>query len=136
MPKSSIEFAMAAELHEMWRKSYRHPFIASGDIVPPRMKPDGIGGQINIDQPFHMLTPKWQAENLAAAHAALDAVRMFPRDMEAQSAYIHDQWMTRNPLAEWNAAQHVPYDALPESEKEKDRVHARLARRYLDLYSI
>jgi hypothetical protein len=33
--------------------------------------------------------------------------------------------MERNPKADYNAAQHVPYDELPEDEKEKDRVHAR-----------
>jgi hypothetical protein len=33
--------------------------------------------------------------------------------------------MKRNPKADYNAAQHVAYDQLPEVEKEKDRVHVR-----------
>jgi len=33
--------------------------------------------------------------------------------------------MKRNPKTKDNAHQHVPYNELPEDEKEKDRVHVR-----------
>jgi hypothetical protein len=49
----------------------------------------------------------------------------FPNDIEKAAEYIHIEWMKRNPKADYNAAQHVPYDELPEDEKEKDRVHVR-----------
>jgi hypothetical protein len=58
---------------------------------------------------------------LAAEHA----VKKFPGDIEKAAEYIHIEWMKRNPKADYNAAQHVSYDQLPEDEKEKDRVHAR-----------
>ena len=48
--------------------------------------------------------------------------------IEAASCRIHDEWMKRNPKADWNAALHVPYEDLPEEEKEKDRVHVHLVR--------
>ena len=43
--------------------------------------------------------------------------------IEKAAAAIHDAWCSRNPKAEWNAAQHVPYELLPEPEKQKDRDH-------------
>lgn len=51
--------------------------------------------------------------------------------MEAAAHDIHAAWMARNPKSDWNAAQHVPYEQLPESEKEKDRAQARLVQRLL-----
>jgi hypothetical protein len=45
--------------------------------------------------------------------------------MEKAAEYIHIEWMKRNPKADYNAAQHVPYNELDEVEKEKDRVHVR-----------
>lgn len=47
-------------------------------------------------------------------------------NMERAAAHVHDEWMRRNPKAEWNASQHVPYEKLPEEEKEKDRLHVRM----------
>lgn len=49
----------------------------------------------------------------------------FPDSVEAAASIVHEEWMKRNPKAEWNAAQHVPYDKLPESEKQKDRAHVK-----------
>ena len=46
--------------------------------------------------------------------------------MERAARDIHTAWMSRNPRQDWNAAQHVPYEELPEHEKEKDREHVRL----------
>lgn len=44
-----------------------------------------------------------------------------PRHRAAKA--IHDAWMERNPKADWNAHQHVPYEELPHEEREKDGVH-------------
>jgi len=38
---------------------------------------------------------------------------------------IHDAWMERNPKADYNAHQHVPYHALSRDEQEKDIAHLR-----------
>jgi len=111
------QFASAA--HEEWRQN----FDPTG--TKPRIKKNSDGTEGDINVPFNKLHPDWQKENLAAGHAAENAVKKFPNDIEKASEYIHIQWMERNPKADYNAAQHVPYDELTEDEKEKDRVHAR-----------
>jgi len=45
---------------------------------------------------------------------------------ERAASYVHDRWMERNPKADWNAHQHVPYEELPEEEKQKDRLHVQM----------
>jgi len=109
----------ASMAHEEWRQN----FDPSG--TKPRMKKNSDGTEGDINVPFNKLHPDWQKENLAAGQAAEHAVKKFPDDIEKASEYIHIEWMKRNPKADYNAAQHVPYNELPEDEKEKDRVHAR-----------
>ena len=109
----------ASMAHEEWRQN----FDPSG--TKPRIKKNSDGTEGNINVPFDKLHPDWQKENLAAGQAAEHAVKKFPNDIEKASEYIHIEWMKRNPKADYNAAQHVPYDQLSEDEKEKDRVHAR-----------
>ena len=111
------QFASAA--HEAWRRN----FDPTG--TKPRIKKNSDGSEGDINQPFDKIHPDWQRENLAAGKAAADAVAKFSTDMEKAAEYIHIEWMKRNPKAEYNASQHVPYDQLPEDEKEKDRVHVR-----------
>jgi hypothetical protein len=111
------QFASAA--HEEWRKN----FDSTG--TKPRIKKNSDGTEGDINVPFDKLHPDWQRENLAAGMAAEQAVKKFSNDIEKAAEYIHIEWMKRNPKADYNAAQHVPYDQLPEDEKEKDRVHVR-----------
>ena len=112
----------ASRAHEEWRQGWIRQ--NAGKSVP-RVKKNSDGTEGDINVPFDRLHPDWQRENLAAGKAAQEAVRQFPNDIEAAAEYIHDEWMKRNPRADYNAAQHVPYDQLPEPEKEKDRVHVR-----------
>ena len=109
----------ASSAHDEWRQN----FDPTG--TKERVKKNSDGSEGNINVPFEKLHPDWQRENLAAGRAAAEAVGKFPDDMEKAAEYIHIQWMKRNPKADYNAAQHVPYDELPEDEKEKDRVHVR-----------
>ncbi|NBQ48918.1 MAG: hypothetical protein EBU33_10780, partial [Sphingobacteriia bacterium] len=109
----------ASKAHDVWRKN----FDPTG--TKERIKKNSDGSEGNINVPFEKLHPDWKKENLAAGQAAMIAVNKFPRDIEQAAEYIHNEWMKRNPLADYNAAQHVPYDQLPEDEKEKDRVHVR-----------
>jgi len=117
------QFASLA--HEEWRKNYD----PSG--TKPRIKKNSDGTEGDINQSFKKIHPDWQKENLAAGQAALEAVKRFPDDEESAAEYIHIQWMRRNPKADYNAAQHVPYDQLSEEEKEKDRVHVRTMKKIL-----
>ena len=109
----------ASSAHDEWRRN----FDPTGTKERVKKNSDGTEGNINV--PFEKLHPDWQRENLAAGKAAAEAVTKFPDNIEQAAEYIHIQWMKRNPTADYNAAQHVPYDQLPEDEKEKDRVHVR-----------
>jgi hypothetical protein len=115
----------ASNAHEEWRQN----FDPTG--TRPRIKKNSDGTEGDINVPFEKLHPDWQKENLAAGKAAATAVQMYPGDMEKAAEYVHDEWMKRNPRGDWNAAQHVPYDQLPEDEKEKDRVHVRTIARLM-----
>ena len=110
----------AAKAHELWRKQH---IKDKGDVPKIKKNSDGTEGDINV--PFHKLHPDWKKENIAAGHAALAAVEKHPRDTEKAAEHVHNEWMKRNPKAEYNASQHKPYKDLPEDEKEKDRVHVR-----------
>jgi hypothetical protein len=109
----------ASSAHDEWRRN----FDPTG--TKERVKKNSDGSEGNINVPFDQLHPDWQRENLAAGAAAAEAVAKFPDDIEQAAEYIHIEWMKRNPKADYNASQHVPYDQLPEDEKEKDRVHVR-----------
>jgi hypothetical protein len=111
--------SFATKAHDEWRRN----FDPTGTKERIKKNSDGTEGNINV--PFNKLHPDWQRENLAAGEAAAQAVKQFPTDMEQAAEFIHNEWMKRNPKADYNAAQHVPYNSLPEDEKEKDRVHVR-----------
>ena len=115
----------ASSAHEEWRKNY------DPTGTKPRIKKNSDGSEGDINQPFNKIHPDWQRENLAAGQAALQAVKQFPNDEEKAAEFIHIQWKKRNPRADYNAAQHVPYEQLPEEEKEKDRVHVRTMKQLL-----
>lgn len=119
-PQALEQFA--SDLHELWRNGW---IKQNGGESLPRMKKGSNGEQVDINVPFAQLDPAWRKENEEAAKAALHAVKQFPEDEEAAADFIHQEWMKRNPKGDWNAAQHVPYESLPEDEKEKDRVHYR-----------
>ena len=112
------QFATAA--HEKWRRS-----LPPNEQNVPRIRSKNGGPKADINVPFDQLHPTAQQENLAAGIAAEQAVKKFPNDIEKAAEYIHIEWMKRNPKDDYTAAQHVPYDQLPEDEKEKDRVHVR-----------
>ena len=118
------QFATLA--HEEWRRS-----LPPKEQNEPRIRSKNGGPKADINVSFVKLHPSAQQENLAAGKAALEAVKQFPNDEEQASEYIHIQWMRRNPKDDYNAAQHVAYDALPEIEKEKDRVHVRTMKKLL-----
>lgn len=116
----------AAMEHENWRKKF-DPDGSGKERIKDNL--DGTSGNINV--PFNQLHPYWKKENIAAGHAAKEAVEKYPTDLEKASEHIHNEWMKRNRKETWNAHQHVPYSKLPEDEKDKDRAHAITMREIL-----
>ena len=130
------QFAAAA--HEAWRKGFDQVYAETGVPSKQRVQKNSDGTEADINVSFDKLHQDWQREKLEAGKAALVAtsydVHLKARKnssntnvsyIDIAAEHIHNEWMKRNPKAEWNAAQHVPYRDLPEKEKEKDRVQAR-----------
>lgn len=153
-----ISDAVAAELHEGWRKDHKK---TKGDA--PRWKTttdaawwakfctakcargNGNAYEVDINIPFADLPADWQAENKAAAEFAVRIVmnRILlgePEDSESLSHQIHEAWLVRQRLQSVEAdkvpyyrtaGQAVPYDQLTEDEKQKDRVQLAIAERHV-----
>lgn len=116
---------LASKLHGNWADGYRAGEMAKGNENPTRMKDDGMGGQVDIlNTPFEQLPPKWQAENNAQAASAIMLVANDLEgamgNIEGLAAKVHEQWLSRNSWAA-NGPLGVPYNELPEEEKQKDR---------------
>ena len=127
-----IDFASSA--HEVWRKNFDTSYAETGVPSKQRVKKNSDGTEADINVPFEQLHRDWQKENLAAGEAALYAVSVEYQAsqkhtgntfMEIAAEHIHNEWMKRNPKQDYNAAQHVPYQDLPEDEKQKDRVQVQ-----------
>lgn len=107
---------LATLFHNEWRK----PRLKPDGTYEPRMKEDGTGGQCDIaNTNYANLPERWQAENRAAAEWLVTIL-----DIEVLSAKVHEEWSKRN---EWSPLAKIPYVALPEEEKEKDRAQVRAA---------
>jgi hypothetical protein len=132
-PVEQARIDVASALHNEWRANRKR----EDGTYEPRMKDDGVGGQVDIANTDYINLPeKWQTENRIAAEVAVNLVYgakqegkdiTSPEFLEEASEAVHIEWMKRNPKEEWNAAQHVPYSELPESEKQKDRDQVLLA---------
>ena len=121
--KESFDFdacveAAAKNLHNAQRAPRLLP---EGGFVP-WMKPDGLGGHVDIaNTEYENLPPLWQTDNRAAAVSAVtDVLRTPNADVELLAAAVHAAWLTRN--AGRALGEHLGmYEDLSESEKQKDR---------------
>ena len=73
-----------------------------------------------LNTPFELLSGKWQAENIGAARFALELVTKATESdaLESLAEKIHQNWSVNN---SWDDLSKIPYNELPEMEKEKDR---------------
>ena len=125
---------LAKKLHKGWLDNFR-----SGKNEPersaPRMRtPDKTKyKESNINVEFDQLAKEWKDQNIAAAEVALVAARKFPdqKDLEKAAEQVHIEWMSRNEKTPANQELFTNYSALPDWEKEKDRLHVRLAQELL-----
>lgn len=119
-----IKFASMA--HEAWRNS-----LPEDQKNKPRIRSKNGGPEADINVPFNKLHTSAQEENLQAGRAALRACQLHPNDDEAAAEHIHNEWMKRNPKADWNASLHVPFNKLSKEEADKDRDHVTIMRNLL-----
>ncbi len=120
---------LASLLHDEWRK----PRLLTGvhgqanARYEPRIKPNGDGEVDIANTHYSSLPVKWQDENKAQATAVIQSIiNSKTLDIEELSSIVHEQWMQRNSWAQKDQPElFVPYSALPENEKEKDRVVVR-----------
>jgi hypothetical protein len=111
----------AGRSHDAWRRTLLK--TNPDQNGKPRMRLRG-GVMVDINQPWSKLDQRAKQDNMRAARDAYDAVRKFPRDREAASAYVHVAWMKRNKAdPSQPKALFKPYSRLPEVEKDKDRAH-------------
>ena len=143
---TSREF-LASRLHDVWRSA--RPRTPGGTRWDPRPKlVDGVTYDIaNLE--FIDLPQVFKRSNTASAEVALDAVEDKVAHIEAGgkgsefgsdafidegSSLVHDVWMEMNRM--WaDPSLLVPFDELPEDEKEKDRMILRDALEVWKLYN-
>lgn len=111
----------ASRSHNAWRRKFRK--ANPKEANKPRMRLRG-GVMVDINKPWKELDPKAKADNEAAARAAYEALIKYPKDREAAAEFVHKRWIARN-RRDPNQPKDLfkPYAALPEVEKDKDRVH-------------
>lgn len=110
--------------HDMWRAPRALP--AGG--YDPRVKPDGLGGEVDIaNTDYRDLPLKWKEETYSSVKVAVDALIADPEaSVDDGAETVHDEWVARN--REWaDPALTVPYSELPEHEKQKDRDYVVIA---------
>lgn len=88
----------------------------------------GVDQEFLFEELGRALTPAATTAlmDLIVLGPSVNGLILDPRKMEEAANLVHIEWMKRNPKAEWNAAQHVPYEKLPEEDKDRDRLHIRL----------
>jgi|TARA_B110000208_G_scaffold164593_1_gene202279 hypothetical protein len=124
---------LASRLHDVWRVNRGRTKDGSGRFVP-REKTLADGTVVDIaNMRFHQLPVRFRRANVAAGQVAIDAIEdqierahdggwgiRSPEFIESASSLVHDVWMEMN-RAWAEPALLVPFDELPEEEKEKDR---------------
>ncbi len=118
--EAAVEY-FAARSHNAWRRRLLE--TNPEQKGKPRLRLRG-GAKVDVNQPWAKLHPKAQADNKRAARDAYQAVKKFPNDREAASAYVHECWIKRNKHdPSQPKALFKPYAKLSEIGKDKDRAH-------------
>lgn len=142
------QLALAAHFHEVWRAQWfkdnapgaprRKAAGVPYEAIPPGPA-DSAGvteatGEAWIDiaaRSFDLLTPQWQAENLAAAVAAVAIIRDSSlQTTDERGDAIHRAWLERNGTYA-SPVQRLPYAQLPWGEQRKDLVQLVAAARII-----
>jgi hypothetical protein len=104
-------------------------------------------GEVNMDianTPFTQLSPYWQYDNFMAGACATRSVitnwegitHQDPQVRKyvtvAVANAIHESWIARGNVGDWNKELETAYINLPENQKEKDLKHYRMATSMVD----
>ena len=94
-------------------------------------KEDNGDWKVNINNDFDVLTPSWQEENKQAAKEATELVGRVRNgenlSLKEVGHILHEKWLSRNEWAKDDKVLGLPFQELPEVEKEKDLAQYRLA---------
>lgn len=115
----------AAKLHDAWRAPRRK----EDGTFEPRMKDNGLGGEVDIaNTNYADLPAKWQEENRLSAQHAVEAILANPKMSDDSIAdLVHQDWLRRN--GSWAPEeQKKPYSELSQEEKDKDLAVVAAAR--------
>jgi len=125
---------MGVESHEAWRRTRLLP----DGTYEPRMKPDGLGGMVDIantgyaDLPVSRMDMSFESVRVAAEYLL---ARPNAGDDEVGAA-VHDAWIESNReevLARGTEMWQLdPYAELPRFEQLKDVKYVLLARRVIE----
>jgi hypothetical protein len=112
----TVASCSAIKMHNAWREIY---IATKGNV--PRIKTKADGTEVNINVPGEFLDPEFLAANVEMSFFVLGLIELYSKlDIEACSDIIHDKWLEMNAWAKGGPLD-VPYESLPETEKEKDR---------------
>jgi len=135
--REHIATVVARYGHHQWQADYRK----QNPDAMSRWKPAGDDAWVNacwcdndttmrmesgvneidiLNRSYEQLSPAWQAENLATGYSVADCILNGTAiNVDKAAAFVHDEWIKRNPWAD--EALKVSFDELTEGEKDKDR---------------
>lgn len=121
----SIATKSAIDMHNQWRKVY---IQQNGDVPRIKKTKDGLEVDINVDG--NQLNPEFLEFNYNIALFVSTCINFYPhKPIEEMSSIIHRKWLKMSPWAKGGPLD-VPYESLPEIEKEKDRDIYRIVSNY------
>jgi hypothetical protein len=116
----------AIKMHNQWRQIY---IQQNGNI--PRIKKTKNGIEVDINVDGYQLNPEFLEFNNHMALFVATYMHFYTyKDIEEVSAVIHSKWLMMSPWAKGGNLD-VPYELLPEIEKEKDRDIFRIVNTFI-----
>lgn len=125
-----------------WKPAKTEGYIPGPGLEDVVREVDGVVEIDIANMSFEELSEHWQNDNLEAGKAALalvvrkiskegaigsaEMMSLDEEDREELGDAIHEAWMERTEMTDWNEELFVPYSELPRSEQEKDLKHVKV----------
>lgn len=130
--------ALASELHDRWRNRQfashnRAPHVKRTTDLKWSARHAGTSDVDLANTSFEELPSDWKGENRVAAQVAVELVKqqiarggaLDEAFVERAAKIVHTKWLER--AGDTASSLRVPFNELPNDEKEKDRDHMRAA---------